>query len=79
MITLKPVGEHFAIHGHIIPFQDTDGDGQNDADFDSYILDVTSPSLISISADGLNGLAGGFVAVANVSTAIHSPTGRALV
>ncbi|NVB83255.1 MAG: hypothetical protein HOV81_33090 [Kofleriaceae bacterium] len=67
-IALKPVGEHFTIHGKIIPFQDADGDGQQDADFDSYLLDVNGPTLINVSADGLHGLAGGFVAVAAVSS-----------
>lgn len=66
-IALKPVGEHFTIHGKIIPFQDADGDGQLDADVDSYLLNVTAPTMISVSADGLHGLAGGFVAIAAAS------------
>jgi hypothetical protein len=65
-IALKPIGQHFVIHGKIIPFQDDDGDGQQDPDIDTYQVDVTAPTKISISADGLHGLAAGFVSVANV-------------
>lgn len=65
-IMLKPTGEHFVIHGKIIPFQDDDADGQQDADIDTYILEVTAPTMISITADGLHGLAAGFVSVAAV-------------
>jgi hypothetical protein len=65
-IALKPVGMHFVIKGKIIPFQDVDGDGQQDADVDTYQIDVTGPVMLSLSADGLHGLAGGFVSLANV-------------
>ena len=66
-ITLKPVGEHFVIHGTIAPFRDTDGDGQKDADLDTYLLSVSGPTLVHITADGLHGLAAGFGAVAAVA------------
>ncbi len=66
-IALKPEGEHFVIHGTIIPFQDSDSDGQQDADVDTYLIDVTGPVTLNVSADGLNGLAGGFVSVAAVN------------
>jgi hypothetical protein len=62
-ITLKPVGQHFVLHGHINPFQDVDGDGLDDADIDSYVVTVNAPSLLAITADGVHGLAAGFVAV----------------
>lgn len=67
-ITLKPEGEHFVIHGKIIPFQDVDGDGQQDADIDTYVIDVTGPVTLSVTTDGMHGLAGGFVSLANVAT-----------
>lgn len=67
-ITLKPEGEHFVIHGKIVPFEDADGDGQQDGDVDTYVIDVTGPVTLSVSADGLHGLAGGFVSLANVAT-----------
>ncbi len=66
-IALKPEGEHFVIHGKIIPFQDEDADGQNDADFDTYDLTVQGPTLLTVSVDGLHGLAGGFASVAAVA------------
>ena len=67
-IMLKAAGEKFVIHGKIIPFQDDDADGQLDADVDSYFVEVTSPTMLTITADGLNGLAAGFVSVANVAS-----------
>ncbi|HEY5948949.1 MAG TPA: hypothetical protein VIV40_25835, partial [Kofleriaceae bacterium] len=66
-ILLKPVGQHFVVHGKIVPFQDADGDGQRDPDVDTYSIEVTAPVMLSVSADGLHGLAGGFVSLANVS------------
>jgi hypothetical protein len=67
-ITLKPAGQAFVIHGKIVPFQDDDADGQQDPDIDTYVVQVTAPTKISISADGLHGLAAGFVSLANVPT-----------
>jgi hypothetical protein len=66
IITLKPVGQHFVLHGHITPFEDHDGDGINDADIDTYPLTVTGPTLLHVTADGVGGLAAGFIALANV-------------
>ena len=70
-VTLKPVGEHFVLHGHINPYQDVDGDGLNDPDVDAYTVTVTGPSLLHVTADGLHGLAAGFVAVSNVDSLIN--------
>lgn len=67
-ITLKPAGEHFVIHGTIVPFQDDDDDGQLDPDIDTYFVEVTAPTMLTVSADGLHGLAGGFLSVANVAS-----------
>ncbi len=65
-ITHKPEGEHFVIHGKIIPFQDLDSDGQKDGDIDTYLVDVTGPVMLNVTADGVHGLAGGFAFVAAV-------------
>ena len=62
-IALKPVGQHFVLHGHITPFEDNDGDGLNDADVDAYTVTVSGPSLLHVTADGVHGLAAGFVAL----------------
>jgi len=35
------------------PFQDADGDGQPDPDFDTYVLQVDGPTLVDISVDGV--------------------------
>ena len=67
-IKLKPVGQHFVVHGKIVPFQDDDGDGQTDPDIDTYFVQVSAPTMLSISADGLHGLAAGFLSVANVAS-----------
>jgi hypothetical protein len=66
VIALKPVGEHFVLHGTINPWQDADGDGLNDPDIDAYVVTVTGPSLLHVTADGVHGLAAGFVAIAAV-------------
>ena len=67
-ITLKPVGQHFVVHGKIKPFEDADNDGIKDPDIDTYLMSVSGPTLISVSADGLHGLAAGFLSVAAVSS-----------
>ena len=56
MVTPKPVGQGFVIHGCIKPVNGT-------ADFDDYIVTVTEPTLLKITADGINGLAAGFAAL----------------
>jgi len=66
IVTLKPVGDHFVVHGHITPWQDVDGDGIDDADIDAYTLTVTGPTLLHVTADGVHGLAAGFVALDDV-------------
>ncbi|MBV8756253.1 MAG: hypothetical protein JO257_03190, partial [Deltaproteobacteria bacterium] len=68
VIQLKPVGQHFVIHGHIMPFEDNNGDGLNDPDIDSYVVTVTQPTLLNITADGVHGLAAGYVTVDNVAS-----------
>ena len=66
-ITLKPIGgPGFVIHGKIAPFQDSDGDGQMDPDVDTYVVTVTAPTLLHVTADGVNGIDAGFVSVAVV-------------
>jgi hypothetical protein len=62
------LGTSFVIHGLIEPFQDANNDGQNDADIDTYTVTVTGPTLVHVTADGVNGLAAGFMAVASVSS-----------
>lgn len=67
IVTLKPVGQHFVVHGKITPFEDNNGDGINDADIDAYRLTVTGPTLLHVTADGVHGLAAGFVALDDVA------------
>ena len=67
-IVLKPIGGTFVIHGKIAPFQDVDGDGQLDPDVDSYLMSVSTPTRLEISVDGVNGIDGGFVAIAPVES-----------
>jgi len=68
-VLIQPVGTNFVVKGQIIPFQDLDGDGQLDPDVDTYLVEVTAPVMLSVSSDGLHGLAGGFFAVAVVDPA----------
>ncbi|MDQ3369397.1 MAG: hypothetical protein M3680_28560 [Myxococcota bacterium] len=65
-IVLKPAGESFVFKGKIVPFQDLDDDGQLDPDVDTYLVEVSGPTLVSASVDGLHGLAGGFISIAVV-------------
>ena len=56
VIVLKPVGGNgFTIHGCIKPL------GNDSPDLDRYTLSVSGPTLIKIAADGVDGLAAGFV------------------
>jgi hypothetical protein len=55
LITLEPIGEDgFVIHGCIKPLDDAT------PDLDVYQLTVAAPTLIDVTADGVQGLAGGF-------------------
>ena len=55
-ITVPAIGEDgFVIHGCI-----TSRDNGETADVDPWLLDVTGPTLLEISADGVGGLAAGF-------------------
>ncbi len=69
LVALKPIGNAFVLHGTIVPFEDADGDGQIDPDVDSYLVTITSPTLLSISAVGLHGLDAGFVSFVQTSAA----------
>ncbi len=48
------------IHGCVTPTEDADGDGNLDPDFDAYYVQASGPTLLEITVNGLNGLAGGF-------------------
>lgn len=67
-ITIGAVGESFVAHGKIIPFQDSDDDGQDDPDVDTFTLSVTSPTLLTVTIDGVHGLAGAFLSIAAVDS-----------
>ncbi|MEO6774617.1 MAG: hypothetical protein ABI467_16660, partial [Kofleriaceae bacterium] len=63
-IALKPIGDAdgFVVHGCVKPTQDF-------ADLDDYKLTVAAPTLIDITADGVLGLAAGFVTLGNANDA----------
>ena len=65
-IALKPAGETFVVHGTIDPWRDLDNNGALDPDVDTYVVTVTGPVLVRITADGVHGVAAGFLAVAVV-------------
>ncbi|MDX2088004.1 MAG: hypothetical protein SFX73_09145 [Kofleriaceae bacterium] len=60
-LTLKPIGQKLIIKGNTNPFRDDDADGQLDADFDTYFVEITAPTLLQISTDGVGGTASGFL------------------
>jgi hypothetical protein len=67
VVVPHPVGAMpYVIHGQLLPFEDADGDGQLDADVDTYQVTVTVPTLLRITAIGLRGVDGGFVALDQV-------------
>ncbi len=61
-IILK-ASDPFVVHGTFAPFRDVDGDGMLDPDVDTYVITVGAPVYVRVSADGVNGAAGGFVAM----------------
>jgi hypothetical protein len=69
-ISLKPAGEAFVIHGHLTPFRDFDGDGQLDPDFDTYLITVTSATLLAVTVDGTGGAQGAFYAIGDPRGAV---------
>ena len=65
--TLKAIGAPGTIlHGTITPRPDRDDDGQPEPDYDTYLVDVTRPTLLRVTADGVHGLAAGFFAVSGI-------------
>ena len=54
-------GDGYVIHGCVNPFEDVNGDGEMDADFDAWYLQVDGPTLLQVDSDGVGGLAAGFV------------------
>ena len=66
---LRPVGgSGLVIHGHIDPFQDADHDGLLDPDVDTYLVEVTAPTLVHITAAGSSSVTAGFYVVPNVTS-----------
>ncbi|HSD89429.1 MAG TPA: hypothetical protein VLB44_17990 [Kofleriaceae bacterium] len=62
-VILKGIGQTaYVIHGTIDPYADRDGDGALDPDVDTYVIDVDSPALLQVSADGVHGINAGFLA-----------------
>jgi hypothetical protein len=62
-----PGGAPIVIKGTITPRADADEDGAQEPDFDTYLFAAPGPTLLEVSVDGLGGLAGGFVALADVN------------
>lgn len=58
-------GPGYIIHGTIDPWQDANGDGQLDPDVDTYVLAVTGPTLLDVTAAGTHGVTAGFAALSN--------------
>jgi len=65
-IMIKPIGSAYVLHGTLAPWRDADGDGALDPDVDTYVVQVTRPMVLEVTADGLSGVLAGFVAVAAV-------------
>jgi hypothetical protein len=64
-IIVPAIGEDgFVIHGCVNPYRDVDGDGNPDTDYDYWLIDAASPMALDITADGVSGLAAGFIMLA---------------
>lgn len=63
-ITLKPIGQSVIIKGTTNPFRDANLDGQPDPDYDTYLVEVTAPTLLDIAVDGTNGTMSAFIVLA---------------
>lgn len=60
-VTLAAAGAPGVIlKGNLAPRADRDADGFPEPDYDTYVLDVAGPTLLDVSADGVQGLVGGF-------------------
>lgn len=67
LVTLKAAGAPGVIlKGSIAPQPDRDADGQLEPDYDTYVVLATGPTLLTVTADGVNGLAAGFIAETTV-------------
>ncbi|MCA9676816.1 MAG: hypothetical protein KC464_17410 [Myxococcales bacterium] len=66
------VGSSTTFYGCVTPRVDLDGDGNLDADYDTWIVTASGPTVIDVTADGIDGLAAGFVMIS--ADAGHSPT-----
>lgn len=69
--TLPAAGGDITLHGCINPHEDLDMNGNLDVDFDAFVFQASGPTLLDITADGVGGLAAGFVvfsAEENLST-----------
>lgn len=61
-VDLPAVGEApFVMHGCITPYRDLNDDGNLDADLDAWVVSVPAPTALRITADGVGGLAAGFL------------------
>src|SRR5205814_776075 len=67
-IVLDP-SDAFVVHGKLAPYRDDNGDTLLDPDVDTYLLTVGSPTFVTITSDGINGTAGGFVALGAANAA----------
>ena len=63
MITVGAIDSSTVIHGCVDPRNDDDGDGNPDADFDLWMVNVSGPTTLEITADGVHGLVAGFVMI----------------
>lgn len=61
LLTLKDVGQPLVVKGCITPT------GNNAPDLDVYELDVDGPTLLHITADGVEGLAAGYLVLGDAS------------
>ncbi len=57
------VGASTTFYGCVTARTDADGDGNLDADYDTWLVNATGPMVLEVTTDGIGGLSAGFVAV----------------
>lgn len=62
IVDLPAVGaDGVVVHGCVTPYRDLDDNGNPDIDYDMWLVSTDGPALVEITADGVGGLAAGFI------------------
>jgi len=57
------IGGMTTFYGCVTATEDSDGDGNLDADLDAWVVTANAPMVLDVTTDGIHGLSAGFVAI----------------